>query len=143
MCHIHNETPAFVKLRKHSKLCILPAVYGVHNKHKSFLKNGAAVLNNTRSLFETSETSCLKYRRGLVAQITKLHIMRFPEASCHFPTRTPKYRPQHPIPAPPTPKFSLNVRGQVPHSFKSHIKLEFCALSSSHFQISDGRLRTE
>ena len=51
--------------------------------------------------------------------------------------------PQHPIPTHPLPKFSLNVIGEVPHSFKSHIKLEFCALSSSHFQISDGRLRTE
>ena len=39
--------------------------------------------------------------------------------------------------------FPLNVRGQVPHSFKSHIKLQFCTLSPSHFQLSNGRFWTE
>ena len=83
------------------------------------------------------------YRRGLLALITKLLIIRFPQASCHFLPLTPKYTSQHPIRAHPLPKFSLNVRGEVAHSFKSHIKLQFCALSSSYFQTSDGRLRTE
>ena len=45
MCHIVNEPPASVKRRKHSKICILPAVYDVHNKDKFSPKNGAAVFN--------------------------------------------------------------------------------------------------
>jgi len=57
MCNIRNEPPASVKRRKHSKFCILPAAYDVHNKHKFFPKNGADILNYTTSLFETSETS--------------------------------------------------------------------------------------
>jgi len=57
MRHILNEPPASVKRRKHSKFCILPAVYDVHNKHKFSLNNGAAVLNYKTSTFESSETS--------------------------------------------------------------------------------------
>jgi len=54
MYHILNEPPASVKRREHSKHCILPAVYDVHNKHKFSLKNGTAVLNYPTRLFEAS-----------------------------------------------------------------------------------------
>jgi hypothetical protein len=57
MYHILNEPPASVKCRKHSKLCIFPAVYGVHNKQQFSLKNGAAVMNYPTRFFETSVTS--------------------------------------------------------------------------------------
>ena len=53
MCNILIELPASVKRRENSKLCILPAVYDVHNKHKFSLKSVAAVLNYLTSLFET------------------------------------------------------------------------------------------
>jgi hypothetical protein len=61
MYHILNEPPASVKCWKHWKLCILPAVYDVHNKHQFFLRNGAVVLNYPTRLFETLVTSYKSY----------------------------------------------------------------------------------
>ena len=57
MCHILIELPASVKRKENSTLCILPAVYDVEIKKSFSLKNGAAVLNYTTNIFETSENS--------------------------------------------------------------------------------------